>query len=143
MRKGPKRNFDVFDPLDFLAEVTQHIPNRGEHQIRYYGFYSNKSRGMRREREAKQWDPFLIPMPEPPKRCSATWAMLIKHVYEVDPLACPNCGEQMKVVSLIEARQQDVVQRVLKHTGLWLEPAPRPPPQEPLRKIVREPFYDD
>jgi hypothetical protein len=23
------RNFQVFDPLDFLAEVTQHIPNKG------------------------------------------------------------------------------------------------------------------
>ena len=41
------RNFQVFDPLDFLAEVTQHIPNTGEHTIRYYGWYSNKSRGMR------------------------------------------------------------------------------------------------
>lgn len=26
---GPKRNFRVFDPLDFLAEVTQHIPEMG------------------------------------------------------------------------------------------------------------------
>ena len=26
---GPKRNFQVFDPLDFLAEVTQHVPNPG------------------------------------------------------------------------------------------------------------------
>ena len=26
---GPKRNFQVFDPLDFLAEVTQHIPDPG------------------------------------------------------------------------------------------------------------------
>ena len=34
---GIPRNFEVFDPLDFLAEVTQHIPNKGEHQIRYYG----------------------------------------------------------------------------------------------------------
>ena len=24
--------------LDFLAEVTQHIPNKGEHLIRYYGW---------------------------------------------------------------------------------------------------------
>jgi hypothetical protein len=39
---GPKRNFQVFDPLDFLAEVTQHIPDPGEHLIRYYGWYSNK-----------------------------------------------------------------------------------------------------
>jgi len=37
----------VFDPLEFLAEVAQHIPNPGEHLIRYYGFYSNKSRGLR------------------------------------------------------------------------------------------------
>src|SRR5262245_1989458 len=44
---GAKRNFQVFDPLDFLAEVTQHIPDAGEHLIRYYGFYSNKSRGLR------------------------------------------------------------------------------------------------
>jgi hypothetical protein len=35
----------VFDPLDFLAAVTQHIPDTGEYLIRYYGFYSNKSRG--------------------------------------------------------------------------------------------------
>lgn len=48
---GIKRNFEVFEPLDFLAEVTQHIPNRGEHQLRYYGWYSNKMRGQRAKRE--------------------------------------------------------------------------------------------
>ena len=34
-------------------------------------------------------------------RCSQTWAMLIKRVYEVDPLCCPECGGEMKVVSFI------------------------------------------
>lgn len=34
---GPSSNFQVFDPLDFLAEVTQHIPAPGEHLIRYFG----------------------------------------------------------------------------------------------------------
>ncbi|MFA6567383.1 MAG: hypothetical protein WCS96_04155, partial [Victivallales bacterium] len=29
LRAGVNRNFQVFDPLDFLAEVTQHIPNKG------------------------------------------------------------------------------------------------------------------
>jgi len=47
---GIPRNFEVFDPLDFLAEVTQHIPNKGEHQVRYYGWYSNKKRGMNEKR---------------------------------------------------------------------------------------------
>ena len=28
----------------------------------------------------------------PTGRCSQTWAMLIKRVYEIDPLACPQCG---------------------------------------------------
>ena len=30
---GPCRNFQVFDPLDFLAELTQHIPDQGGHLI--------------------------------------------------------------------------------------------------------------
>ena len=46
---GPKRNFQILAPLDFLAEFTQHIPPKGAHLIRYYGWYSNKARGMRRK----------------------------------------------------------------------------------------------
>jgi hypothetical protein len=34
---GPRRNFQIFERLDFLAEVTQHIPEQGEHLVRYYG----------------------------------------------------------------------------------------------------------
>jgi hypothetical protein len=34
---GPSRNFQIFDPLDFLAEVTQHIPDPGNHLVRYSG----------------------------------------------------------------------------------------------------------
>jgi hypothetical protein len=47
---GILRNFEVYDPLDFLAEITQ-LPNRGKHQIRYYGWYSNKKRGMREKKK--------------------------------------------------------------------------------------------
>jgi hypothetical protein len=48
---GPARNFQVFDPLDFLAEVTQHIPDLGAHLLRYYGWCSNKTRGQRAQRQ--------------------------------------------------------------------------------------------
>ncbi len=41
-RGGPRRNFHVFSALDFLAEVTQHIPDKGEHLVRYYGWYSHR-----------------------------------------------------------------------------------------------------
>ena len=51
--------------------------------------------------------------------------MLIKRVYEVDPLTCGQCGGQMKVVSFIEPPQTEVIERILRHCGLW---QPRPPP---------------
>jgi len=38
----------------------------------------------------------------------STWAMLIKRVYEVDPLECPQCGGAMKIISFIERCQADV-----------------------------------
>jgi hypothetical protein len=101
--EGIPRNHEIFEPLDFLAEMTQHVPNRGEHQIRYYGWYSNKSRGVRQ----KLLKAALAPMPakvltQQQLRFRATWAALIKLVYEVDPLKCPNCGGTMKVIALIE-----------------------------------------
>ena len=45
--------------------------------------------------------------------------MLIKKVYEIDPLKCPHCGAAMKIISFIERRQRDVIERILRHCGLW------------------------
>ena len=50
MVKRPNRNFQVYDPLDFMAAVTAHIPDRREHLGRYYGWYSSVQRGKRRKR---------------------------------------------------------------------------------------------
>lgn len=50
------RNFQILSLLDFLAEFTQHIPSKGSHLIRYDGWYSNKSRGMRKKAEAAATD---------------------------------------------------------------------------------------
>ncbi|HEV2394500.1 MAG TPA: transposase, partial [Verrucomicrobiae bacterium] len=41
------RNFEVFSATDFLAAITQHIPDKGVQMVRYYGWYSNKMRGIR------------------------------------------------------------------------------------------------
>ncbi len=65
--------------------------------------------------------------PAEPARASQTWAMLIKRVYEVDPLTCPHCGGTMKVVAFIEPPQGEVIEKILRHCGLW---QPRPPPGE-------------
>jgi hypothetical protein len=139
MRPGAKRNYEVLSPLDFLAEFTQHIPAKGAHLVRYYGWYSNKSRGLRRKAEQAAAiraqdslgalggtvDPEEASAPARP--CNFTWARLIKRVYEVDPLRCAECGATMKVISFIEPPQEEVIQKILKHCGLWQEPARGPP----------------
>ncbi|MEA1952416.1 MAG: hypothetical protein U9N87_13635, partial [Planctomycetota bacterium] len=58
--------------------------------------------------------------------------MLIKRVFEVDPLACPLCGGRMKVVDFIEPPQGDVIEKILRHCGLWRASAPRPPDPDGL-----------
>ena len=96
LMKGIPRNFEVFDPLDFLAEVTQHIPDKGDHQINYFGWYSNKTRGMQRKKMPKAQQATGIDEPETPyrRKQKMTWAALIKAVYECDPLKCPKrCTE--------------------------------------------------
>jgi len=120
-------NFQILSPLDFLAEFTQHIPPKGTHLVRYYGWYSNKARGVRRKQTESQL-PQIQATVTSPSRCSRTWAMLIKRVYEVDPLTCPQCGNSMKVVGFIEPPQQEVIQRILTHCGLWRQPDSRSPP---------------
>lgn len=128
---GAKRNFQILSPLEFLAEFTQHIPAKGSHLIRYYGWYSNKARGMRNKAEAeasaepsRQGDACAAA----PTRCSQSWAMLIKRVYELDPLSCPHCGSEMKVVAFIDPPQREVIEKILRHCGLWQGSAPRAPP---------------
>ena len=137
LSSGMRRNYEVYDPLDFLAEVTQHIPNKGEHQIRYYGQYSNKKRGMA-EKTKKPVVPALPGMPEPDttyrRKCRMTWAALIKCVYEVDPLKCPKCGGEMKIVAFIE--EKTLIEKILRHCKIWQERKPHPPPKPPPNQLI-------
>ena len=54
--------------------------------------------------------------------------MLIKRVYEFDPLICPRCSGHMKVIAFIEPPQRDVIEKILRHCGLWHASSPRAPP---------------
>ena len=128
---GTKRNFQVLAALEFLAEFTQHIPPQGAHLIRYYGWYSNKSRGMRRKAaECATGSASVSLRPDAVRRPNPTWAMLIKRVYEVDPLACPQCGGTMAVIAFIEPPHRTVIEKILRHCGLWQAVSPRGPPQD-------------
>lgn len=139
---GVARNYQVFDPLDFLAELTQHIPNQSEHLVRYYGHYSNKARGLRAKRsdqnenDQSQTDAQANADNREARKRFRGWAMLIQRVYQADPLRCPKCGGTMKIIAFIEARQGQVVRQILEHCGLWQDPPPpnaNAPPRSPPR----------
>lgn len=49
-KDGKKEN--MFDAPEWLVPPTAgcfHVPNKGEQMVRYYGFYSNISRGKRKQ----------------------------------------------------------------------------------------------
>ena len=120
-----EREVETFDPLEFLARVIMHIPEPRKHLIRFYGWYSNLSRGKRRLREEAAGStcpsgdgqaPLVRAKKDKGPDARAmwrSWAKLIRRIYEVDPLVCPKCGSEMKVVAFII--DHVVVDKILRH----------------------------
>jgi hypothetical protein len=67
--------------------------------------------------------------------------MLIKRIFEVDPLQCPHCGGQMKIIGFIERRQHEVIEKILRHCGLWDGPI-RTLASARAQSVVRSPWAD-
>jgi len=106
--------------------MCSHIPNRGEQMVRYYGYYSNVSRGNRQKEKTDTIIPCIIESDATSPAKRKAWARLIQKIYEVDPLTCPQCQGAMKLISIID--QPDTVKHILQHLGLW-ETQKRPPPK--------------
>jgi hypothetical protein len=114
---------EAFDPAEFLARVIMHIPEPRRHLVRYYGWYSNVSRGKRRKAAAESGEPGVADAGPDSRAARAeardaramrrSWAQLIKRIYEIDPLVCPTCGTGMKVIAFIT--EHDVVDAILRH----------------------------
>jgi len=81
----------VFHALEWLAAMCSHVPNKGEQMVRYYGHYSNVSRGKRKGQLKDELIPYILESNETSKESKKNWARLIQKVYEVDPLICPKC----------------------------------------------------
>ena len=136
------RNFEVFTATDFLAAITQHIPDKGAQMVRYYGWYSNKMRGVRQRGlppELVFHRPGVAP-PPPLKLPSKRWRDLILRVWHVDPLRCPVCQNPMRVIAVVDDAR--VVEKILRHLGAWHDPPARPPPQGVPAPYTYEPCDD-
>ena len=57
---GKGRETKIVDAHVWLAAMCPHIPNRGEQKVRYYGYYSNVSRGNRQKEKTDTIIPCII-----------------------------------------------------------------------------------
>jgi hypothetical protein len=75
-------NFRVFDPVDFLAEVSAHIPDAQEKTTLFYGWYSNRTRGYRKQHGLLGEARVMAPAPggeaRAPLEIRRSWACLVR-----------------------------------------------------------------
>ena len=156
--EGPTAGTETADPLEFLARVLArvlvHIPDKGHVTTRYYGWYANRPRGMRRQAEPAAADtpPLIVPAPRLAPRLAPTeatrrWAALLQQIFEVDPLACPTCHGPMRVVAFIT--QASGIDRILAHVrtraareahgGPRRPPSTRAPTRRGASRVPRAP----
>ena len=121
---GPTAGSHSFDALEFLALLVAQIPDKGQVLQRYYGYYSNRQRGARRaaSEAATAWHTATDVGADPADPASShlsnrqirlRWAELLRRIYDVDPLRCPACGTQMRIISFI--LRPSVIDRILAH----------------------------
>lgn len=119
----------VFTPSAFLARVAVLVPRPRVNLVLYHGVLAPRA----------AWRRGVVPQPVPPATESPTpatagpercrrgwrWADLMRRVFAVDVLACPQCGGTLRLVATLEA--SDTTRRILRHLGLPTEvPAPVP-----------------
>jgi hypothetical protein len=144
-----KRNFEVFSAPQFIAALLDQIPPKGVPQVRYYGWYSNRSRGLR-QRTASAAAGKIHPPPARPRRRlpsapsgraaqagRTAWRDLIKQVWGVDPLQCPLCAGLLRPIAVVETKAE--ILAVLVPLGL-ARPHERPfalgPPRPEVAVLV-------
>jgi hypothetical protein len=134
-----------FDTLEFLAELSAHIPKTYESLTRYYGRYSCRRRGERAK---------LSPPPPEEQESDyrrefrrrefrrSSWAACIKRVYEIDPLECPKCKAQMRIIAFIQDAHS--IKDIMKAQGIPDFQAPPPIPKfiDTAEALDELPSYD-
>jgi hypothetical protein len=88
----------IFEALEWLAAMCSHVPNKGEQMVRYYGYYSNVSRGNRHKENQDGLIPCILEPEENSKKYRNNWARLIQKIYEVIFLSAQNV--RRKIVPL-------------------------------------------
>jgi len=83
--------------------------------------------------------PIEAPPPPVSKELKRRWSYFIRKVYETDPLVCPKCAGEMRIISFID--QLAVIKKNLQHLDLWEESHAPPDRGPPEKEITFDPSY--
>ena len=107
---------------------------------RYYGWYASQTRGTRARlarpaSEGRRLTAEGISVEEPVaitdpvnwslRAAGYRWAELLRRIYEVEPLACPQCAAPMRVVAVISQRRLRSARTAAKSAHLAVRDGPR------------------
>ena len=91
----------TFDAVDWsrrrdvpLAHLVTHVPGRYEQTVRYYGYYSNKSGGLRKKAETDDIVPVIVKDEMSSREWRQNWARLIQKI-----AACPELDSGRWILS--------------------------------------------
>lgn len=105
------RQFVTEHIFDFIKKLIVHIPDNGKHNIRYYGFYANKSKRKSIIRTIK-W-PLYSNNIIKQMVTNLAWRNKILKSFNYDILMCDRCGKTLVLVP-------DMCY-IPKKTMLWLD----------------------
>ena len=120
-------------PFEFLDRLAALIPPPRKHRHRYHGVFAPNhplrsavtamaigNAGKQREATARTDSTNEKPCTHDTSRIA--WAQLLARVGEEFPLACPNCGGDIRLISFIT--QPETIRKILTHVGEPLVPPP-------------------
>jgi hypothetical protein len=148
--------FLVLTPDELLARLATLVPPPRVHGLRYHGVFAPHSKVRSRIVPAAPEPPSPPPVVPPPalepsarslphakpkaaRTYRVAWAELLKKVFALDVLACPECAGRMQLIAFIA--EATVARRVLDHLGLDSTGPPLVRPQTQPEQPDFEPDY--
>jgi len=113
-------------PAEFLDRIALLIPPPRRHRHRYHGVLAPNA-PLRKQVTIRAGLPVTGESVESVDKSKAgdsevqtvgcsfasIWAMLLARVYEINPLVCPRCGGEMRIISFVT--ELEAVGRILRH----------------------------
>ena len=127
-------------PFEFLDRLAALIPPPRKHRHRYHGVFAPNHPlrpavtamaigNLGNQRAAADRTDSTAEKPCTHDTSRIAWAKLLARVGEAFPLACPNCGGDIGLISFIT--QPETIRKILTHLGEPLVPPPVSPARGP------------